>query len=81
MDAEREFGALLERVDALREVFEDWRRETRAAFEQLDSRLDHGLANHSQRIQRLERWQAWIMGIAAAIAAGFTLVIDWLRGR
>lgn len=35
----------------------------------------------SERVSRLEQWQAWLKGAWAALAAGFGYVLKALEGR
>jgi hypothetical protein len=42
-------------------------------------RIENILARYDQRLSRLERWQNWMMGVAAVIGSGATVLWNLIK--
>lgn len=73
-----------ERVAAMEALLPEIRDDIRSVRQMLERRLDAhdgDLSDHDARLSRLERWQSWVLGAAAAISLVAGAVGAWWGGQ
>lgn len=68
------------RIEWLREDLEHLRNTINDRFDRLEDSLQRRLDDHGRRINALENWRSWVLGVAAVLGVFGGLLWEFLRG-